>query len=294
MPFQEVPSRERLQDQLHVARTSDLGKVADLMVHRQDMQIAAFPFHSAGGHTDIGSINLGGHKGTHNNPEDRGKSLIFHTGRQTKPDDFGSNMNNTKFNRGFQRRMESDCKNVLKDQEQAYFAAAAVKKEIQREMRREEVARKKNERGFDILTGKLFDNAVVQPERPSMKMCGDGLGPEAPKRGFAELRESTGGRFHRPHESGDSHDKRQDMLQREGLNSVKSSALLQAGKADYPSHGVEDNFSKNMYQPNRPSASTIGLVECRAPGKFTPRNQPGNPSGDPERRIHWAKGFQLG
>jgi len=290
----EIPSSEQLKAHRHIARSSDVGDLADLMVHRDDMQILSFPFHSTGD-LNVGSINLGGHKSTKSRPVDQGNALVYHKDvEQMTNGDFSGSLNTTKFNKGFQRRMEKDCKNELKDQEQAYFAAAALKKEQMREVRREEVARKKNERGFDILTGKLFEGHTAPKEKPSMKQLGDGLGPEASHRGFAELRESTVGRFHRPQDSGNNHDARQEVLAREGLNNPRQSALLQAGKSDFPSYGVEDNFSKSQYDANLPQESRHGLVEHRVPGKFTPRTQPGNPSGDAERRKNWAKGFELG
>jgi hypothetical protein len=288
-----IPTRNQLHSQQHVAQSSDMGDVADLMVHRDDMHIPSFAFHSTG-ECNVGSINLGGHKSIKSRPQDRNNELIYHTTTQTmKADNFSGSLSETKFKQGFMRRMEGGCTNILKDQEQAYFAAAAEKKERMREVRREEVARKKNERGFDILTGKPFANAVLKEERPGMRMCGDGLGPEASMRGFATLRESTVGRFHRPQESGHNHDHRQDMLAREGLTRPRQSALLEPGKADFASHGVEDNFSKSQYNPLPPQATT-GLVEYRVPGKFTPRTQPGNPSGDSHKRANWAKGIQIG
>jgi hypothetical protein len=60
-----------------------------------------------------------------------------------------------------------------------------------------------------------------------------------------------------------------------------------------PSYGVEDQFSKSEYQ-KLPERARIGLVETRKPGDFTPRKQPGNPSGDNEIRAKWTNSIKLG
>lgn len=70
--------------------------------------------------------------------------------------------------------------------------------------------------------------------------------------------------------SGDNHDQRQDLLQREGLNKPKKSSLLGIGGADLASAGAEDMFSKSMYDPAR-ACAVEGLVENMRPGRFTPR-----------------------
>ena len=91
-------------------------------------------------------------------------------------------------------------------------------------------------------------------------MLGDGLGPEAPLRGVVALREGLGfplvpsiihlnntktkcvgnGRYFMPQNSGKSHDYRQEVLHREGLLKDRSCSLLEIGKADMPTAGVED------------------------------------------------------
>jgi hypothetical protein len=182
----------------------------------------------------------------------------------------------------------------LKEAEQRYFAESALKKEKMKEARAVEVKQRAYDRGFDIISGQKIGDGGIKDQPVGKKLLGDGLGPEAPMRGFAILRESTEGRFHRPQESGPNHDYRQDVLLRGGLQGPRFGSVLQEGKKDYPSDGVEDAFSKNNYDPSRSELSKTGLVEAREPGAFTPRKQPGNPSGDPERRKNWAKGFELG
>lgn len=73
-----------------------------------------------------------------------------------------------------------------------------------------------------------------------------------------------------PMSSGTNHDKRQDFLQREGLNKPKQSTLLGIGSADLASSGVEDMFSKAIYDPAK-ACAVEGLVETSVPGRYTPR-----------------------
>ena len=205
-------------------------------------------------------------------------------------DNFGGSLNRTKFGKGFQRRLEGDISNVLKDQEQATMLESEARKEKMRETRLQEIKDRETGRGFNILTGQILEGSGYKDPQPKINYS-DGLGPEAPARGFSMLRESPVGRFHQPLPSGDNHDMRQGMLHREGLNNQKFTGILASGKADLPSYGVEDQFSKSEYDKQH---QVPGLNETRVPGKYTPRKQPGNPSGDPELRDHWAKGFSLG
>ncbi len=130
--------------------------------------------------------------------------------------------------------------------------------------------------GYDLITGQLRGSGPLhRPE--GIRSVGNGLGPEAQLRGKNTLRES-GGRFFLPHSSGPTADYRQDVLYKEGLKQEKFSSAIQLGKKDMPSYGVEDQFSKNQYMKTSSAAQT-GLYESRLPGKFTPRQIPGNPSG---------------
>ena len=167
-----------------------------------------------------------------------------------------------------------------------------------RDNRMQEMKARASGSGFNILNGQSLDpNAKSQEQnRPPVKNhhYANGLGPEAPARGFSMLRESPVGRFHQPQNSGNNHDYRQATLHNEGLIKPKYSGVIAIGKSDLPSYGVEDQFSKSEYDKNRSDISKKGLYETSVPGKYTPRKQPGNPSGDPVARAHWATGFQLG
>ena len=59
------------------------------------------------------------------------------------------------------------------------------------------------------------------------------------------------------------------MMVTEGLSKSKSSSILGVGNADLGSFGVEDQFSKSNYEPNRPCLAE-GLYETTAAGRFTP------------------------
>jgi hypothetical protein len=71
--------------------------------------------------------------------------------------------------------------------------------------------------------------------------------------------------------------------------------VLEPGKADLPSYGIEDNFGKSMYPGGSKLApdDRVGLYEMREPGKFTPRKQPNNPSGNPEIVKNWGSGMDI-
>jgi hypothetical protein len=136
-------------------------------------------------------------------------------------------------------------------------------------------------------------------------MAGDGLGAEAPNRGHIMLRDSAN-RFFTPHYSGPNHEYRQQILTSDGVKTPQFTSILQLGKKDLPSYGVEDQFSKSQYT-SKPLNATLGLCESRVPGKYTPRKQftrtdqggvaaclgTYNPSGDPAVTAKWGKGVDL-
>jgi hypothetical protein len=125
-----------------------------------------------------------------------------------------------------------------------------------------------------------------------IRMCGSGLGPEAPARGRSALREGTG-RFHLPHASGHQHDYRQDVLCREGITDAKCVSILQLGKRDLPSFGIDDQFGKSEYVQHRSNATRQGLYEATLPGKYTPRKIEGHPAGNPAIVQQWTSSIDL-
>jgi len=78
----------------------------------------------------------------------------------------------------------------------------------------------------------------------------------------------------------------------------RHSAILQLGKADLPSEGIDDNLSESRYPGStglsRPlQLRNSDLPEMREPGRFTPRKQQGNPSGNAELVKRWGSGMDI-
>eukprot|EP01034_Spumella_vulgaris_P021273 gene21273-27296_t len=144
--------------------------------------------------------------------------------------------------------------------------------------------------GYDLITGAIKGKGPTHKVE-GIRSGGDGLGPEAQLRGKITLRDSSG-RFFMPQPSGSTANYRQDVLYKDGLLHGKHSSVIQLGKKDLPSNGIEDQFSKSQYQRNNIVTST-GLVESRAPGRFTPRQIPGNPSGNMAIVDKWTTGVDI-
>ena len=109
------------------------------------------------------------------------------------------------------------------------------------------------------------------------------------------LRESPG-RFYMPHASGVKHEYRQKVLCEAGVTQPQYSYVLQPGKAENLSAGVEDNFSRSQYpssQPTDPGYKRLDLPDMCAPGKYTPRKQPGHPSANPKLVKNWGSGLDI-
>ncbi len=144
---------------------------------------------------------------------------------------------------------------------------------------------------FDIITGQSHLKKQ-KPERKlteGIRMVGDGLGDEAPRRGNAILRESAG-RYFAPYPCGVTAEYRQDVLLREGISKKKMTSILQLGKSDLPSYGFDDQLGKSQYSKRK---ELTGLFELTKPGAFSPTKQPRNPSGNAEIVRKWNKGFSV-
>jgi hypothetical protein len=300
-----VIPNETLNIQRHVAgldvHTDDAALATLMTVDPNAPRLMTFEFHTSGSDA-IGSINLGGHMNIKARPNDVGHSLVRTAGNVNQPDRstdaFDGGLQHTRFHRGFKRRQESNIINELKDAETAYYAAAEDKKAMMRQNRSQALSTMRLRNGFNIITGQALQEPGAPPPRGGLGASEffktlPSLGPEAPQRGSNVLRESVVGRFHRPQESGDNHDRRQKVLVAGGLLKPQYSGVIQLGKPEQPSFGVEDNFSKSLYT-EKPAGGLHGLVEKRQPGAFTPRKQPGNPSGNPTSRINWARGVVIG
>ena len=215
---------------------------------------------------------------------DDGPSTLEHNQQH-----FTGGLSETRFHKGFQRRSESNIHNPLMDQEKQYRTLSSQRSLDALEVRKQGLTKVASSAQYDIISGKK-QVKMERPEKPmGLRMNGDGLGGEAPKRGSAILRESQG-RYFAPYPSGQNQEHRQDVLLREGVSKSKMSSIIQIGQSDLPSYGVEDQFAKSDYR-QRPKL--IGLFEMTKPGAFPPAKQPFNPSGNPKTVKGWAKGVTI-
>lgn len=248
-------------------------------------------------------INLGTHKNktsaiTSFNPVMTHHVTITHDVQvNNQNDDLKSGLRETRFHKGFQRRQKEQIQNVFADEDrrlrEEYGKVRQARADAQNEHRGELLKTISNRAGYDIITGNPKGDGPPQARAQGIRpIPNKGLGPEAPARGQAVLRE-TEARFFRPLGSGPNHDYRQDMLYREGLvKNEKFTSIIQLGKKDLPSFGIEDQFSKSDYIKKSATAST-GLYEARIPGKFTPRQVPTEPSGNPRIVERWNTDIDL-
>ncbi|GMI03668.1 hypothetical protein TrRE_jg6742 [Triparma retinervis] len=183
-------------------------------------------------------------------------------------------VNTSKFHRGFNRRQYGSIRQdeIRKQREAVKEQKAAVHLE-----RRRELARQRGQyNGFNPITGTVTPNFKRNKDinswlldcQPTKVQVGEGPSAELQRIGHIQLRDSKS-RFYLPHYSGANHEKRQQMMVTEGLSKSKSSSILGVGNSDLSSFGVEDQFSKSNYEPNRPCLSE-GLYETTAAGRFTP------------------------
>jgi len=206
-------------------------------------------------------------------------------------------LSQTRFHKGFNRKQASSIVNDVALIDRAHERDKSEKIErltVDRHSRLKSIDLRN---GYDPITGlqKTSDPPIKRPE--SLRTGIDVLGFEAPRRGQQLLRNSTVTRMFTPHPSGEAFTHRQHVLQKEGLVHPKVSGLLSnqrdmLRRREVPSYGVEDTFSKSAYVSLSSVAST-GLPESCAPGKYTPRKQPGNPSGDPVMKATWTNGIRL-
>jgi hypothetical protein len=144
------------------------------------------------------------------------------------------------------------------------------------ERRRERLNQINQYNGFNPITGQVDPSRAVRKDinnwlldgKPSKVQVGEGPSTELQRIGHINLRDSRS-RFFLPHYSGANHELRQHTMVSEGLSKSKSSSILGVGNADVMSFGVEDQFSKAQYEPNRMCIAE-GLVEKTAAGRFTP------------------------
>jgi hypothetical protein len=222
-------------------------------------------------------------------------------------------LSTTKFGKGFYRRNEKNIKNSLAEEAnnevRQFQETKAVMAERLNDHRRQNLQAMENYNGFNIITNVIRKDALSPTSNPRhkqlvqalpagiKKVANQGLGDESMNRGMQMLRDSTA-RFYTPHPSGHRQNFRQDILYREGLQSTtKYCGVLEAGKKDMISYGVEDQFSKSEYLKPKldppPKEMSFGLYEKRIPGVYTPRNIPNHPSANPETVHNWTTNADL-
>ena len=197
----------------------------------------------------------------------------------------------TKFGMGFQR------KNVIENPAADEIARKQVEINMHKEMlsarRADDLRRQDEKNGFNPITHALRGDGF-KPQPQGKRKIEVKVSEEIAANSRIQLRESEG-RFHMPHASGVKHEYRQLVLTQDGIVQPRFSAVLESGKADLPSYGIEDNFGKSVYPGGLklPPDARVGLYEMREPGKFTPRKQPNNPSGNPELVKNWGSGMDI-
>ncbi|CAM9998023.1 unnamed protein product, partial [Phaeothamnion confervicola] len=177
----------------------------------------------------------------------------------------------TRFHKGFQRR---PYRKILQDidrrkHEELKDEARAASSEHRR--RRLEALDKRNQ--FNIITGE-HSEALLRATSPSrgveaLARRSENLSVLAAREEYVLLRDSLY-RFHAPAWTGEGHDARQGTLRRQGLLAAASSSVLGVGRSEMQSFGVEDQFSKSLYD-ERNGCRFGGLPEACEPGCYTPR-----------------------
>jgi len=202
-------------------------------------------------------------------------------------------LRDTKFGSGFARKNSSSISNPAADEVRRIKEASEERGEALNRNRAAALVKIDQMNGFNVITGAPKGEGKV--DKPvGKRSIQNTLSAEVAANSITILRESQG-RFHMPHASGVKHEYRQLVLYKDGCWTPKTSAILQPGKADLPSDGTEDNFSKSRYPMSNPPPGTnrIGLQELREPGKYTPRKQVGNPSAVPELAKRWGSGLDI-
>ena len=195
-------------------------------------------------------------------------------------------INTTKFGKGFYRRTEDKVHNPLADFRKEYKKMSLERADSLQKIRTQQLIDIDNKTGFNLINHHLKGSGYRDKVESIRMVPNEGLTNETPNRGKVILRDSMG-KFFIPQASGPQHHYRQQVLAKEGINQDRFSAVLEAGKKDLPSFGIEDNFSKNQYGPTS-EITKRGLYEIRNdPAKYTPRLDPNNPSGYPDIVRGW-------
>lgn len=213
-------------------------------------------------------------------------------GRQ--PAQMEQGLSTTRFGKGFQRRQVGDIRNPFSEEQQRQMAAnerdKVLRKQIMTQSRSQLLKDVDAKTGYNLLTHEARGNGPVTRVEGKVRII-PGQGEEVIHRGKQTLKD-TGGRYFLPLGSGPTHEYREAVLYKEGINSGKFTSIIQPGKKDLPSYGIEDQFSKSEYHATS-EVTKNGLYESRLPGRYTPRKQANHPSGDSQILNQWASNVDL-
>lgn len=197
----------------------------------------------------------------------------------------GVGLQSTKFGQGFNRRQESNIINPAADAIREHAREVQQRAERAERERCENLRRIDSMSGFNIISHEIKGDGPKQVREGKKKLDGR-MSDISNRNGQIMLRDSMG-KFFMPQGSGHRHAYRQHVILHEGVYEPRCSSIIQIGSKDLPSYGIEDNFSKSQYTATG-EATKRGLAEMKLPGKFTPRKQPGNPSGDDRILKNWT------
>ena len=251
----------------------------------------------------------------------KSNNIMYHndySAVQTGDYSHNGGLGDTKFGKGFSRKYETSISNPIKDSINEYRKEAEKRGEMLNHERSQNLKRIDSLTGFNIITGELKGTGP-KPHYEGKKRLDGSMSEQTLKVGFSALRESKG-KFYQPQMSGDAAHSRQMRyklfqllllfnefnnnsitilfrLNYEGVYRKRCTSIIQLGKEDLPSYGIEDQFNKNEYITKLPEGDPNmrhGVSDMKIPGKYTPRNQPNNPSGHKETVRVWTKSFVLG
>lgn len=229
----------------------------------------------------------------------KSNNIIFHNDYSvTQKGDYSHNggLGDTKFGKGFSRKYETSISNPIKDSINEYKIEAEKRGEMLNHGRSQNLKRIDSLTGFNIITGALKGTGPKEKFEGKKRLDGSMQSEQTLRNGFSSLRESKA-KFFQPQMSGEAAHSRQNKLNYEGVYRNRCSSIIQLGKDDLPSYGIEDQFSKNEYirkMPDGDPKMRFGVSDMKVPGLYTPRLQKGNPSGDKEAVKTWTKTFVLG
>lgn len=204
--------------------------------------------------------------------------------------DQGQGLNSTRFGKGFQRRGEALIANPIKDMRQDYADDKAIKSEYFAGKRTENLKRVDSNAEFNFFSGKVA-NPDSLPKIGEKKLVDRAAYTESVRSGQIALNEGPG-RYFGPFPSGVKQDFRQHVLVNEGIYIPRSTSIIQIGKRDLPSFGIEDQFIKSSYLTNNPETRK-GLFEMRLPGAYTPRKQLMHPSANETLVHNWTSSIDI-